>query len=91
MGLKQTTQCLGYQQITSLATVAVLNPPTGATFAMIAVENQQVRWRDDRVDPTVTIGMPLTPGSYILYDGDLRNIRFIESASGAVLNVSYYN
>jgi hypothetical protein len=34
--------------------------------------------------------MPLAAGVTLQYDGDLKRIRFIEDASGAILNVSYY-
>jgi hypothetical protein len=91
MGLKNTTQCLGYQQITNLAAAVSLTVPRGATLARIQTQAQAVRWRDDQVDPTAAIGMPLAVGVDLLYDGDLQNIRFIQQAASAVLNVSYYN
>ena len=90
MGLKSTTNCLGYQQITSLSSSTALTVPTGATMALIVPETQNVRWRDDGVDPTTTAGMPVLTNTSMSYDGDLKAIRFIAVASGAVLNVSYY-
>lgn len=91
MGLKETTTCLGYQQITNLATATGLTPPRGATFALIIPETQAIRWRDDGTDPTSAIGMPLGPTGILEYDGDLRSIRFIQQAASAVLNISYYD
>lgn len=90
MGLKHTTDCLGYQQITSLSAATALTVPDGAMYAIIVPETQSVRWRDDKVDPTASIGMPLSSGFALLYDGDLKRIKFIESAASAKLNVSYY-
>ncbi len=90
MGLKSTTVCLGYQQITSLSAVTALTVPAGATLALIVPETQTVRWRDDGANPTASVGMPVTANSSFSYDGDLKRIRFIEATSGAVLNVSYY-
>jgi hypothetical protein len=40
--------------------------------------------------PTGSVGMPLAIGATLSYDGNLQNIRFIEQASSAKLNVSYY-
>jgi hypothetical protein len=34
--------------------------------------------------------MPLAAGGVLEYDGNLRNIRFIQQAASAVLNISYY-
>ena len=90
MGLKTTTQCLGYQQITSLSASTALTVPVGATMALIVAETQAVRWRDDGTAPTASVGMPLATGTSLSYDGDLKAIRFIQQTASAVLNVSYY-
>jgi len=90
MGLKSTTVCLGYQQITSLSAATGLTVPVGATSALIVASSQAIRWRDDGVNPTASVGMPVTIDTYFSYDGDLNRIRFIEQLSGAALNVSYY-
>jgi len=90
MGLKSTTVCLGYQQITSLSASTALTVPSGATLALIVPETQNVRWRDDGTAPTASIGMPIFVGASLSYDGDLNRIRFIQQAASATLNVSYY-
>jgi len=91
MGLKQTTECLGYQQITSLSAAASLTVPARATRALIIAQTQGVRWRDDGTNPTASVGMPLPAGTVLSYDGDLSRIRFIETAASAALNISYYD
>jgi hypothetical protein len=90
MGLKYTTNCLGYQQITDLSSATGLTVPVGATRALIAPVTQTVRWRDDGVSPTASVGMPVTAGSYLSYDGDLKSVKFIQTAASAELNISYY-
>lgn len=90
MGLKDTTSCLGYQQLTSLAAAAGLTVPVGANYCLIIAETQNVRWRDDGTNPTAAAGMPLDVGVAFEYDGDLNRIKFIEVAASAKLNVSYY-
>lgn len=90
MGLKSTTNCLGYQQITSLSSSTALTVPAGATLALIVPETQNVRWRDDGTAPTASVGMLVPANSSMSYDGDLKAIRFIAATSGAILNVSYY-
>jgi hypothetical protein len=93
MGLKTTTVCLGYQQITP-NTATSLTAPDGskqqATFAVITPEIQNVRWRDDGTDPTSSVGMPIYVGTSMLYDGDLTKIRFINTVAGGKVKVSYY-
>jgi hypothetical protein len=90
MGLKSTTVCLGYQQITSLSSATGLTIPQGTTLALIVPETQNVRWRDDGTNPTASVGMPIFVGASLSYDGDLNRIRFIESTAGATLNICYY-
>ena len=91
MGLKQTTQCLGYEQITSVSSAKGLTVPQGATFIRLVCTTQAIRWRDDGIAPTATVGMPLAVDTELQYDGDLQNIQFIEQTAGTVINVSYYN
>jgi hypothetical protein len=90
MGLKNTTVCLGYQQLTSLSASTGLTVPSGATLALIVPETQNVRWRDDGTAPTASVGMPIFVGASLSYDGDLNRIRFIEETASAKLNISYY-
>lgn len=91
MGLKSTTVCLGYQQYTSLSSATGLsNIPQGATLALITPETQSIRWRDDGTDPTASVGMPVTAGAYLSYDGDLNRIKFIQQSASAKINVSFY-
>ncbi len=98
INLKAITSCLGYQQITSLSTPAALTVPTvdanglfvKPTIAIITPEGAAVRWRDDGVLPTGTVGMPLAAGVTLQYDGSLSQIRFIQQAPGAIINIAYY-
>ena len=90
MGLKSTTDCMGYQQLTSVSSSTALTVPKGATMALIVPENQSVRWRDDGTAPTAGVGMLLTVNSSLNYDGDLNKIRFIETLASAKVNISYY-
>ena len=98
MGLKSTTNCLGYQQITDVSASTALTVPAvngqgnkcQPTMALIVAEAQGVRWRDDGTAPSATVGMPLAVGVPLNYDGDLTKIRFFEQVAGAKLNVSYY-
>jgi len=98
MNLKAITTRLGYQQITSLSAATGLTVPTRdlnglnqkPVIALITPETQGVRWRDDDVNPTASVGMPLAAGVTLQYDGDLTKIKFIEQTAGARINVSYY-
>jgi len=98
MNLKAITTRLGYQQISSLSAAASLTVPTvdlnglacRPTLAIITSETQGVRWRDDGVAPTASVGMPMAAGVSLQYDGDLTKIQFIEQTASAKLNISYY-
>ena len=91
MGLKSTTNCLGYQQITDLSSAIGLTVPAGTTRAVSVAETQPVRWRDDGTNPTASVGMPLAVAAVLSYDGDLKRIKFIQTTATATLNVSYYS
>ena len=91
MGLKSTTVCLGYRQITDLSSATGLpDIPKEATMALIVPETQNVRWRDDGTNPTASVGMPIFVGASLSYDGDFNKIKFIEETASAKLNISYY-
>jgi len=98
IGLKAITTRLGYQQITTLSSAQSLTVPirdvnglsVKPAIALITPETQGVRWRDDGVAPTASVGMPLAAGVTLQYDGDLTKIQFIEQTASAKLNISYY-
>lgn len=86
---------LGYQQL-SVGNVAVgLTVPVGAQLALIqndTVAQSGVRWRDDGVAPTSSLGMALSGGTQFEYTGDLDAIEFINASGGNdTLNISYYS
>lgn len=97
--IKAITSCMGYRQLTSLSSATNIpsittDPVTGLTikpnFVLIVPEGQAVRWRDDGVDPSASVGMPLAVGVTLQYDGDLSKIKFIQQVSGGIINISYY-
>jgi len=98
MNLKAITTRLGYQQITTLTAAVGLTVPQKdvnglackPAIAIITPLTATVRWRDDGVDPTAAIGMPLAAGVTLQYDGDLTKIKFIQSGGTAELNITYY-
>lgn len=88
VGIQRTP--LGYQQITSDSAATGLTVPSGAKEAVITIEAQAVRYRDDGTNPTATVGQPLAVGATLDYTGTLSAIKFIEQTSGAKLNILYY-
>ena len=83
---------MGFEQITSLSSSAALTVPGGATIAVVQADVADVRWRPDGATtaPTASVGMLLPAGAERVFDGGLSAVRFIQTASGAVVNVSYY-
>jgi hypothetical protein len=70
--------------------------PTGVTYAKIVVETNAVRWRDDGVLPTTTVGMlqaAATNREFELFSNEqMRNFEVIrDGASDAVISVAYYS
>jgi hypothetical protein len=99
MNLKAVTTCFGYQQITDLTASTALTVPIKSpeglnakpVLALIVAEGAPVRWRDDGIAPSATVGMPIAVGVPFQYDGDLTKIRFIQQSASAILNISYYS
>lgn len=84
---------IGYTQITSLSSaVGFGSVPSGARMALIQAESQNVRWRDDGVNPTASVGMVITSDSILLYTGEFQanKMKFIETTASAKLNISFY-
>lgn len=80
----------GDQQITSLSTVQTLTVPAGSMYALVQAETQDVRFRMSE-DPTASVGIILYAGDYMLFNGELTSMRFIEVAASAKLNVQYFS
>jgi hypothetical protein len=86
----------GYSQITGLAAAKGLaqgssgSIPAGVTMALVQCEAQPIRWRDDGTPPTATLGFLMNPGDVMTFDQRLDQLKFIEAAAGAKVNVSFY-
>jgi hypothetical protein len=78
------------QYALTVATATHLTPPATATIAQICVETAGVRYRDDGVAPTSTVGIPLAAGWCGPYAGPLSTIQFIAQTGSPTLDVSYY-
>jgi hypothetical protein len=80
----------GYVQITDLTVAVGISPPALTEMAVINVTGGTINWRDDGVNPTASVGMALTTGSYFIYNGPYLAFRAIAVSGTPVLNVSYY-
>lgn len=81
----------GYIQIASLnAAVGIGTVPKDSVMALIQAEAQDIRWIDDGQTPTSTFGQILQAGATLKYAGKFSDLKFIETAVGGILNVSYY-
>lgn len=83
----------GFEQIAGAAASTALTVPTGSTKAFISVEDQEIRWRDDGVAPTATVGMLQKVGVERLYEGGVAGLaafRLIELVASAEVNITYY-
>jgi len=85
----------GYQQIVNPLSATALTLPTpppgfANNFVVIQCNGGAVRWRDDSIDPTATIGMTIPDGGELDYVGDLSKIKFIAASGTPIIDVSVY-
>lgn len=88
--LQEQREVTGYHQLAagSMATAATI-PGTGG-LVMIQAEAQNVRYTLDGSTPTTTVGFLLQAGethTLNVGQGNIGNIKVIQAASGAILNV----
>jgi hypothetical protein len=81
----------GYTQVTSLSAATGLGTiPDGTQLALIQPESQDIRWRDDGSNPTTSVGMVLSAGSTLFYNGNMSAFKMIEVTATAKVNISFY-
>lgn len=85
-------QSLGYMQyVLSTTAATAITPPEGTRLILLKLDGDaQARFRDDGVDPTATMGMPLFAGESTSYDARVNIMRVIGSEAGAILNAIFY-
>lgn len=93
----QGTMPMGYRQFAvpsgSAGAVSPPDAPTGATMVVIKAEGGPIRYRDDGVDPTAAVGMPLAVGESMVYDARMVNLRLIAqeaSPTTTLCNAAFY-
>lgn len=83
----------GFETIAGAAASTALTVPTGSTKALISVEDQDVRYRDDGIAPTSSVGILLQAGREKFYEGGVAGLaafRLIELSASTEVNVLYY-
>ncbi len=65
--------------------------PKGTSLLLITASAAGVRWRDDGIAPTASVGYPLAMGGELRYtSGSAQDLKVIGQLSGAVVNVIAY-
>jgi hypothetical protein len=65
--------------------------PSGATAALIQAQDKAIRWRDDGVVPTASVGQVIAAGSSLWYDmGPLDRVSIIEVEATGIANITFY-
>lgn len=81
----------GYAQVTSVSSAVGLGTiPNGVKLVLIQAEAQDVRWRDDGVNPTTSVGMVIPAGQTLVYNGNPSAFKAVEVTASAKLNVTFY-
>lgn len=88
---------LGYAQIAAggidvaIGVISAAVLARGPALIRIIPEAQAVRWRDDGIAPTATVGHPLAVGQELIYTGNrASSLQFISQVAGAILNVNCF-
>ncbi len=85
---------LGYQQLAAGsidAAAGFASVPDGTSMVVIQCEAQAIRYRDDGVLPTATVGQPLAVGVQLVYTSrNVKQLRFISQVAGAIVNATFY-
>ncbi len=82
----------GYEQLTISTAVISLTVPRLAKMAVITVEDQPIRYRDDGTAVTTTVGTLIkADGGVVVCGKAMGTIGFIrDGATDATINVNYY-
>lgn len=80
----------------SSASLTTSGIPSAAVFAVVQVESETARWRDDGTAPTASVGQPLTAGQPIYFTSSrlgvqsLSDVQLIPETGSMTTDVSYY-
>jgi hypothetical protein len=75
----------------TLATIAGITIPDSVKSALVSVETQAVRYREDGTNPTAAIGHLIAAGGSITFDAaTLRRVKLIQATATAVINITFY-
>lgn len=80
----------GYEQKTAFNGAAVPLEVGDATAVLLQAEVTNVRWRDDGVAPTATVGMLIPAGQDFWYTGGPRRLSVIGVDGNSILNATGY-
>lgn len=82
-----------FEQITVSSTaIGLTNLASSDKVAVIKIQDEEIRYRDDGTSPTATVGTPISAGdSYVVCGATLGKHKMIRTNSDAVANVHYYN
>ena len=88
---------LGYRQLAVSNSAVQLSSatggiPHGAIRAVIDVETNDVRWRDDATAPTASVGMLAKSNTIFELPSlaSITNFQAIRASADAVINITYY-
>jgi hypothetical protein len=87
---------VGYCQLTATGSAAEVSTctggiPVGTSVAYITVETANIRWRDDGVAPTASVGMLIVAAApVLLYQGDITKMQVIAVSGSPVIDISFY-
>lgn len=88
----QRAVALGYQQFTG-TTLVTPTVPAGVNAAIISIETNPVRYRDDGTAPTTAVGnlIPVTTsGLPFEFTGNINQLLLFPTSTGATINIAYY-
>jgi hypothetical protein len=94
-GVNATDRCLGFGQLTDLSSAQPLPEiPSAVRFTEVAVEEHDIRYREDGVAPTADAGMPAGVGVVLTFEmtvSEMAKVQFIAKTAGAKISYTFYS
>ncbi len=87
-----TLRPVGYRQLASLGSATSIPTVSGAELVMIQAEGQNLRFRDDKIAPTTSVGFQIFAGDSLWYNAaDLTDGQLIEESASGKANLLFYS
>ena len=87
-----TLRPVGFRPLTDLSSATSIPLVSGASLVLIQAESQNLRFRDDGIAPTTSVGFQIFAGDTLWYNAaDLTDGQLIEESASGKANLLFYS